>query len=80
LISPIFSGISNIGLIPDYRGTYFVPKYWAGNGKLLSLTVKLSLKKQNPCLVADSFNEEECAPKSMEISKECPLCQMVAKN
>ncbi|MDR2237220.1 MAG: enoyl-CoA hydratase/isomerase family protein [Chryseobacterium sp.] len=61
---------SNIGLIPDTGGTYFLPKllgrqlanYLAFTGKKLSAEESKSYG-----LVAEVFTEEEFAPKSMEI-------------
>ncbi|MCE3076955.1 enoyl-CoA hydratase-related protein [Chryseobacterium gwangjuense] len=61
---------SNIGLIPDTGGTYFLPKllgrqlanYLAFTGKKLSAEEAKSYG-----LVAEVFNEEEFAPKSMGI-------------
>ncbi|ALR31616.1 MULTISPECIES: enoyl-CoA hydratase/isomerase family protein [Chryseobacterium] len=61
---------SNIGLIPDTGGTYFLPKllgrqlanYLAFTGKRLSAEEAKSYG-----LVAEVFTEEEFAPKSMEI-------------
>lgn len=61
---------SNIGLIPDTGGTYFLPKllgrqlanYLAFTGKKLSAEEAKSYG-----LVAEVFSEEEFAPKSMEI-------------
>ncbi|WPO83266.1 enoyl-CoA hydratase-related protein [Chryseobacterium sp. JJR-5R] len=61
---------SNIGLIPDTGGTYFLPKllgrqlanYLAFTGKRLSAEEAKSYG-----LVAEVFSEEEFAPKSMEI-------------
>jgi len=61
---------SNIGLIPDTGGTYFLPKllgrqlanYLAFTGKKLSAEEAKSYG-----LVAEVFSEEEFTPKSMEI-------------
>ncbi|WP_153397868.1 enoyl-CoA hydratase-related protein [Chryseobacterium vaccae] len=61
---------SNIGLIPDTGGTYFLPKllgrqlanYLAFTGKKLSAE-----ESKMHGLVAEVFREEEFAPKSMEI-------------
>lgn len=61
---------SNIGLIPDTGGTYFLPKllgrqlanYLAFTGKKLSAEESKSYG-----LVAEVFSEEEFVPKSMEI-------------
>jgi 2-(1,2-epoxy-1,2-dihydrophenyl)acetyl-CoA isomerase len=61
---------SNIGLIPDTGGTYFLPKllgrqlanYLAFTGKKLSAE-----ESKIHGLVAEVFSEEEFAPKSMEI-------------
>ncbi|KIC65184.1 enoyl-CoA hydratase/isomerase family protein [Chryseobacterium taiwanense] len=61
---------SNIGLIPDTGGTYYLPKllgrqlanYLAFTGKKLSAEEARSYG-----LVAEVFNEEDFLPKSMEI-------------
>lgn len=61
---------SNIGLIPDTGGTYFLPKLVGGQmANYLAFTgKKLSAEEsKNLGLVAEIFNEEEFVTKSMEI-------------